>query len=181
MDTIVDDRGPGCQLELLPLMPSVGSFKSDKAAPPVIRRCTPRMLSRYPYIRINPPRLALWIVHDVDRPGGALAWEESLLPPPAWAATNPENGHAHLGYPLAAPVLTGDGARDAPLRYLAAIEAGMRAKLGADPAFSASSDHSKNPLWKGWKVLYGPAKTWELGELAEWVDLPRHMPRRGLR
>jgi hypothetical protein len=168
------------QLELLPL-PRYAQAKADKADPPVLRRCTPRMLRRYPYIKINPPRLAMWIVHDVDRPGGALAWEDGNLPPPAWAATNPANGHAHLGWPLAAPVLTGDGAKDAPLRYLAAIEAGMRAKLGADPAFNASTHFSKNPLHGQWRLLWGPARTWELGELAEWVDLPRHMPRRGLR
>jgi len=117
-----------------------------------------------------------------------MAWEEAGLPPPAVGASNVLlNTRGHLLYPLTAPVLTGDAARDKPLRYLAAIESGFRSRLGADPQFSASTHSSKNPWFKGkddlpaWRTYWGPDKTWDLGEMAEWVDLPKHMPRRGLK
>ena len=83
-----------------------------------------------PYIQVNPPHLRVWSVFDVDRPAGALAWEDANLLPPSWAATNKTNGHAHLVWGLRAPVLVdGLGARDAPLRYLCAVESLMREKL----------------------------------------------------
>ena len=46
------------------------------------------------------------MLFDIDREGGALAWEDNGLPMPAWATINRENRHAHLAYALAAPVLT---------------------------------------------------------------------------
>lgn len=166
------------QLELLPMMPRVLACRESKSAPPVYRRCTPRTLRKYPYLRINPPQLVMWMPFDIDRAGAALAWESAGLPPPAAAVTNRLNGHAHLLYPLTAPVLTGDAARGAPLRYLAAIEHAFRSKLDADPAFSHNFS-VKNPMHAGWDVLYGPAHTWQLGELAKFVDLPKFLPKAG--
>lgn len=128
-----------------------------------------------PYIQVNPPRLRLWMLHDVDRPGAAIAWEDAGLPAPAWAATSRVSGHAHLAWALSAPVLTGDGARDAPLRYLAAIEAAFRERLQSDAGYAGLI--TKNPRHPLWRVLVGPQVTWELGQLAEWVDLPRHLPK----
>lgn len=129
-----------------------------------------------PYIQANPPRLRFWMIHDVDRSGAALAWEHARLPAPAWAAVSRDSGRAHLAWGLSAPVLTGDAARDAPLRYLAAIESAFRARLGADPGYSGLI--TKNPAHPLWRTLVGPQILWKLGELAEWVDLPKHLPKR---
>lgn len=131
---------------------------------------------RLPYIQVNPPRLRMWMVHDVDRPGAAVAWEDAGLPAPAWAATSRDSGRAHLAWALSAPVLTGDGARNGPLRYLAAIEAAFRERLQSDASYAGLI--TKNPSHPLWRVLVGPQVTWDLGELAEWVDLPKHIPRR---
>ena len=85
------------------------------------------------YIQANPPHLRVWSLYDIDRPAGGLAWQDADLPPPAWASVNKDNGHAHLAYGLSAPVLTSSmEARQAPLRYLNAVEAAFRAKLEAD-------------------------------------------------
>lgn len=132
-----------------------------------------------PYIQANPPNLRVWSIHDVDRPDAAMAWDDALLPPPTWAAVSKQNGHAHLVWGLSAPVLVdGLGARDAPMRYLCAVEASMRAKLQADPGFAGLI--TKNPVHPLWRVLRGPRLSYELGELAEWLpDLERHKPRRG--
>jgi hypothetical protein len=130
-----------------------------------------------PYIQINRPYLRIWSIFDVDRPGAAVAWEDAMLPPPAWAAVNRENGHAHIVYGLSAPVLVDSpDMRQAPLRYLCAVEAAFRAKLDADSGYAGLI--TKNPVHPLWRVLRGPQRGYELGELAEYVDLPKHLPRR---
>lgn len=130
------------------------------------------------YIQANPPKLRLWSIHDVDRPGAALAWEDAYLPPPTWATVNRQNGHAHLVWGLSAPVLVdGLAARQAPMRYLCAIESMMRDRLGADPGFGGLM--TKNPAHPDWLTLRGPRLGYELGELAEYLPgLERHIPRR---
>ena len=97
------------------------------------------------YIQVNPPHLRTFLLFDLDYAGAALAWEDNNLPMPAWAAINRENTHAHIAYALSAPVLTADfGGRQAALRYLAAVEAAYRAKLGGDDGFSGLI--TKNPV-----------------------------------
>jgi hypothetical protein len=129
------------------------------------------------YIQANPPHLRVWSIFDVDRIGGALAWEDANLPPPTWAAANRENGHAHLVWGLSAPVLVdSEDMRQAPLRYLCAVESAFREKLQADGGYSGLI--TKNPAHPLWRVLRGPQLSYELGELAEWVELPKHLPKR---
>lgn len=130
------------------------------------------------YIQANPPHLRVWSIFDVDRSGGGLAWEDANLPPPAWSAVNRENGHAHLVWGLKAPVLVdGLGARDAPMRYLCAIESMMRELLQADPGYAGLI--TKNPAHPLWRTLNGPRLDYELGELAEWLPgIEKHKPRR---
>lgn len=130
------------------------------------------------YIQANPPHLRVWSIFDVDRQGGGLAWEDANLPPPAWSAVNRENGHAHLVWGLKAPVLVdGLGARDAPMRYLCAIESMMRELLQADPGYAGLI--TKNPAHPLWRTLNGPRMDYELSELAEWLPgIEKHIPRR---
>lgn len=129
-----------------------------------------------PYIQANPPHLRVWSIFDIDRPAAATAWEDAKLPPPAWAAVNKENGHAHLVYGLSAPVLLdAEDARRAPMRYLCAIEHAMRAALVSDQGFSGLI--TKNPAHPLWHTLRGPRTTYSLGELAEYLELPKHLPK----
>jgi hypothetical protein len=123
------------------------------------------------YIQVNPARLKYWMVFDIDRDGAAFAWEDANLPPPAWAAVNKQNGHAHLAWGLSTPVSSGDASRTAPMRYAAAIEAGFREKLHADIGYSGLI--TKNPLHGLWNTLRVTDKLYDLGELAEYVDLDR--------
>jgi hypothetical protein len=130
------------------------------------------------YIQANPPHMRVWNLYDIDRPGGGLAWDEANLPPPSWATVNRANGHAHLAYGLTAPVLTASmEARQAPLRYLAAVEGCFRAALGGDDGFSGLI--TKNPQHPHWWTLKGPQLSYDLGELAEYVDLAKFKPRQG--
>lgn len=130
------------------------------------------------YIQANPLYLRVWSIYDIDRPGAVLAWEDANLLPPSWAAINRENRHAHLAWGLAVPVLIdGAGARDAPLRYLCAIESLMREKLRADPSYSGLI--TKNPEHPEWETIYGPRRAWDLQELAEYLPgLEQHRPKR---
>ena len=118
------------------------------------------------------------MLFDIDREGGALAWEDNRLPMPAWATINRENRHAHLAYALAAPVLTADfGGRQAALRYLAAIEAAYRAKLGGDDGFASLI--TKNPVHPHWELLQGvpeAVRGYDLPYLADFIDLQRFKP-----
>lgn len=130
------------------------------------------------YIQVNPPHLRVFMLHDLDYDGAAYAWEDKNLPMPAWAAMNRENGHAHIAYALSAPVLTADfGGRQAALRYLAAIEAAYRAKLGGDDGFASLI--TKNPMHPHWELLRGvpdAIRGYDLPYLAEFVDLAKFKP-----
>lgn len=130
-----------------------------------------------PYIQANPPHLRVWSIYDIDRPGGAIAWEDANLPPPSWAAANRENAHAHLVWGLSAPVLVDSpDMRQGPLRYLCAVEAVFREKLQADQGYAGLI--TKNPAHPLWRTLRGPQLAYDLGDLAEWVDLTKHIPKR---
>ncbi len=129
------------------------------------------------YIQANPPHLRVWSIYDVDRSGAALAWDDAGLPPPSWAAANRQNGHAHLVWGLSAPVLVDSpDMRQRPLRYLCAVEAAFRAKLQADQGYSGLI--TKNPAHPIWQTLRGPQLAYDLAELADWVDLPKFLPKR---
>lgn len=138
---------------------------------------TLRSAIKRPYIQANPPHLRVWSIFDVDRQGAALAWEDANLPPPAWAAVDRETTRGHLVWGLSVPVLVDSpDMRQAPMRYLCAVEAAFRAKLEADTGFSGLM--TKNPAHPLWRVLRGPQQAYELAELAEWVDLPKHLPKK---
>lgn len=133
---------------------------------------------RRSYIQPNPPHLRVWSIYDIDRPGAAFAWEDAMLPQPTWIALDDETLKGHLVYGLSAPVLVDSpDMRQAPLRYLCAVEAAFRAKLDADQGYSGLL--TKNPAHSRWRVLFGPQSFYELGELAEWVDLTKFIPKRG--
>ena len=131
-----------------------------------------------PYVQVNPPKMRVWALFDVDRPQAAMSWQDANLPPPSWVTVNRENGHAHLAYGLSAPVLVeGMEARQAPMRYLAAVESMMRAALDADQGFGGLI--TKNPVHPLWRTLRGPTMGDELSGLADWLPgLSKHMPRR---
>jgi len=129
----------------------------------------------HPYLQVNPPTLRFWMLFDVDREGAALAWEHANLLSPAWAAVNPANGHAHLAYALSAPVLVAENARREPIRFLQGIEGAYRHALDADRGYSGLI--AKTPTHSRWRTLYGLQRLWELGELAEYGDVHKYIPR----
>lgn len=130
---------------------------------------------RHRHLQPNAPLEVAWLVFDLDYPGAAFAWEKPGLPPPTLTVVNPENAHAHLFYGLTTPVGMSDAARDAPIRYAAALQATLLAKLCADPGYAGLI--AKNPFHDAWRALW-VQHLYDLGELAEYVDLRKPPPQR---
>lgn len=127
---------------------------------------------------IQPNTIAkvLWLVFDYDKKDVLGRIEETNLPYPNLLVTNPINGKSHIFYSLLTPVCKTDNARWKPLEYLAKVQYSLSQKLGADIGYSGLV--AKNPLHSYWKVLQLSSKSYELGELAEYLDLPLKLPKR---
>lgn len=121
------------------------------------------------YLQHNPPCKIVYLVFDIDREDGAMAWHDAGLPLPTWTTQNPENGHAHICYELKAPVATTSASRQNVIEYLAKIEAGLARKLGADVGYSGLL--TKNPVHISWRTTLWTSEKYELNYLADFVDL----------
>jgi len=122
------------------------------------------------FIQYNGPGMIKWLIYDIDRRYlGDDEWR--IIARPNLIIHNPENGHAHVAYGLAAGVCTTNAAKLAPLRYLAAIDEGYTYALDADRCFTKLI--CKNPLHPHWRVEVAHPDLYEMRELAEYVDLEK--------
>jgi len=110
--------------------------------------------------------LRRYIAIDVDCEFGGLAYEEVGLEPTI-ILTNPENAHAHLLYELESPVLFSEQARLSPQEYFLALQRGMTAAMGGDPAYVGLM--IKNPLSSQWRMTCCDVR-YSLPEIAEYCD-----------
>ena len=106
---------------------------------------------------------------DIDRSDAYFAWSDANLPTPTWIAQNPKNCHAHIGYMLATPVCTTHRARQNVIEYLAKIEQAYSLALGADRGYSGLI--TKNPCHQTWENHIFDVQPYELGYLADFVEL----------
>ncbi len=120
-------------------------------------------------VQPNGPTHRYWMVFDLDRTDAGMHWDNVGAPAPNLIARNPANGHAHLLYLLQTPVRTAMDGKTAPLRYAAAIEAGLRNRLGADRGYSGLI--CKNPINSHWIVTQWQADPYTLDDLADYIDL----------
>lgn len=127
-------------------------------------------------IQHNKPLSVSWLVFDLDSPHFWSLLESETLPAPNLVSFNPENHHCHIYYSLKAPVCRSNVARRKPLRYLAAIEYALREKWTSDVGYTGFI--SKNPIHPHWETRQFRSEPWELGELADWLVLPKTLPRR---
>jgi hypothetical protein len=103
------------------------------------------------YIQLNGPAAYAWLQFDVDRPGAFEMIEfGGHVPLPTIITVNPATTHAHVGYLLFEPVTRFAGSRESPLHYLAAVERGLRRRLGADRAYNGLI--TQNPLHPDWRT-----------------------------
>ena len=124
------------------------------------------------YVQLNGPLAYKWMLHDIDRPGAALAYSDANLPEPNIVMINPENRHAHTAYLLESGVARSENSRLRPLKYFAAVERGIARRLGADRNYAALV--AKNPMHPHWHVEWHRDEPYTLAELADWL-FPRDM------
>jgi hypothetical protein len=118
------------------------------------------------HLQLNSPLMIRWLPFDMDRADAALAHEDAYLPPPNFIAENPENKHTLSAYCLKVPVHNFAGSRSSPPYFLAAIERGLRRRLGADPNYVGVV--AKNPLHSDWRVRWHN-DPYTLGDLGSWL------------
>lgn len=146
-----------------------------------MRKASLAMKSRY--IQPNGSTHKYWLVFDVDRPDATMCWDAIGAPAPNIVVTNRVNGHAHLIYGLEVSVRTAPDGSFAALRYAAAIESALRAKLGADEGYTGLI--CKNPLHSHWLVSTWEPHLYTLNWLADYLDLSvyngsKRLPNQGL-
>jgi hypothetical protein len=144
--------------ELIPPRP----YCADKPEHGIVMQPRHMALKRR-HLQLNGKQAIVWLNFDVDRPDAHFAARDADLPVPSFIAGNPANGHAHLAYLLAVPVLQFDCARLAPIRYAADVQRGLRRRLGADIGYTGLI--AKNPLHPDWRVEWHN-RHYDLGALA---------------
>ena len=122
-----------------------------------------------PYIQHNPPCFISSLVFDVDTSDAYFSWFDANLPPPTWIAKNSQNGHAHIGYMLLAPVCTTHRAKQNVIQYLAKIEQAYSLALGADRGYTGLI--TKNPGHGTWENHTFGVQPYDLNYLADFVEL----------
>ena len=129
------------------------------------------------YIQANQPFMVNWLCFDVDYAGVLeTTFKEKFLPAPNFLIENPENKHSHLLYGLVTGVCSSNHARHHPLRYLASVEYSLRKELKADEGFSGLI--IKNPLNDNWNTYEIEKNLWDLGDLADYLTLPKKLPKK---
>jgi hypothetical protein len=150
--------------------PFLARCSDDKTA----ARVRPRQYAiRYPYMQVNRPGMVSWLIFDLDH-AHAFAWEDADLPAPNLIVRNRTSGHSHLFYAIP-PVCTTQRARSKPIEFMRAVYEAMATRLDADPQFH-SGPVAKTPGHPWWLTHELHGHVYELGELADYVDLPSRSP-----
>jgi len=145
--------------------PYLPRCSDDKTA----TRVRPREYAiRYPYMQVNRPGFVSWLIFDLDHTK-AMIWEDAGLPAPNIIVRNRQSGHSHLYYAIT-PVCTTEAARSKPIAYMKAVYDAFATKLDADTDFH-SGPVAKTPGHSWWLTHELHANVYELGELADYVDL----------
>lgn len=165
----------GIFYERLPQKP----YCSDNAALFGLYIRTKRTAVKRQQIQFNPPWCKAWLTYDIDNSNATTAWVDKNAPMPNMVVINPDNGHAHAYYGLITPVLTHNTAHIAPLRYAAAVDIALTARLGADPGFAGLI--GKNPLHPHWQTIFLRSQLYDLDELAEHLDLGEYEHKRDIK
>lgn len=150
--------------------PFLPRCSDDKTA----TRVRPREYAiRYPYMQVNRAGMVSWLIFDLDH-SKAMIWEDADLPAPNLIVRNRQSGHSHLFYAIP-PVCTSESARSKPIAFMKAVYEAFAARLDADTEFH-SGPVAKTPGHPWWLTHELHSHVYELGELADYVDLAVSSP-----
>ncbi|HGB2870764.1 TPA: replication initiation protein, partial [Salmonella enterica subsp. enterica serovar Saintpaul] len=90
-----------------------------------------------------------------DEDNAFYKFDEVGLPVPTFITKSPDNGRCHYGYMLKAGVCKTQHAKLKPLKYAAAVEAGIAGKLASDRGYAGLI--TKNPLHSHWSPYWSGA------------------------
>jgi len=121
------------------------------------------------YLQANQPAIQTCLLFDLDEDNAFYKFDEVGLPIPTFITKSPASGRCHYGYMLKAGICKTQHARLKPLKYAAAIEAGMAGKLASDRGYAGLI--TKNPLHDHWSPYWSGADLYELDYLADFVEL----------
>ena len=138
--------------------------------------------SKQPYIQANHPQVIKWLFIDIDSTMKhdklVSYFDENLLfrfhdrnlPMPQIIMRNRKNGHVQYAYKLKDPVSMFENSRQAPVKYLKALQYALTLQLGGDLSFGGSL--AKNPLdTQTWDIFLTGAEPYSLSDLHSWLDL----------
>ena len=162
------------QLDLFDSLPNKPYCMDDVPGSMLIR--TKAIAVKKPYIQVNPPLMTIYFVFDVDQEDSVWSWFDANLPEPLWTTQNPENGRCHHCYKLELPVCTSEFASIKAIKYAQAVYYAYTIKLGADLNYSHLI--TKNPLHPQWRTTYWVDRAYSLDYLADFVDLPKKIPKK---
>ena len=162
------------QLDLFESLPNKPYCMDDKPGYMLIR--TKSIAIKKPYIQINPPLMTIYFVFDDDKDDAALSWFDAGLPKPLWTTQNLNNGRCHHCYKLKIPLCTSEFASVKAIKYAQAVYYAYALKMGADSSYSHLI--TKNPLHPQWRTTYWTDQAYSLDYLADFVDLPKKLPKK---
>ena len=162
------------QLDLFDSLPNKPYCMDEVPGSMLIR--TKAIAVKKPYIQVNPPLMTIYFVFDDDKENSALSWFDSDLPAPLWTTQNPESTRCHHCYKLEIPVCTSEFASIKAIKYAQAVYYAYALKLGADLNYSHLI--TKNPLHPQWRTTYWVDRAYSLDYLADFVDLPKKIPKK---
>lgn len=128
------------------------------------------------YLQYNKPTDLRWFVYDVDRSTAHFDWDDLCAPAPNFTVMNKANGHCHLFYGLEIPVHTQTTAKKNPIRFASAIDIAMIEKLQADENYAELI--CKNPFHDFWDTKLWRDASYDLAELADYLDLEKFRDQR---
>lgn len=168
-DNFFEERSPLSRVkEEAPYFPRCSSDKTAVLVRPV------EYALKHPYMQVNRPGMVSWLIFDLDHGDPWIwSWESENLPEPNLIVVNRKSNHSHLFYAIT-PVCTTNKARSKPIQYMNAIYEAFASRLKADPSYSGPV--AKTPGHLFWKTVEIHNHVYELGELADSVELTYKAP-----
>lgn len=131
------------------------------------------------YIQPNNPNSKLHLVFDIDRPTCVSELtDDLLLPSPHHFVQNPKNQHAHAFYTLETAIHLNANSSQKAIRFAAAVDCALTSRMGADGQYSGLI--AKNPAHDHWRTYTLNVDPYELGEIADYLDLETFNDQRKL-